>query len=136
MKRIFWLTLGFICIGMAYIGIVTPGIPFSIFLVCAAYCFSKSSPKMHTWLYNHKLFGKFLTNWSEKRVFPTKMKFSMIIMMTLSLAILWFITYNTKQVTYCGIAMVVVAIWAWRYPGSADIYNHRIKDKKKIGWLN
>ena len=56
---------------MAYVGVVVPGIPFSIFLVFAAYCFAKSSKKWHDWLYNHKYFGPFLTNWVEKKVFPT-----------------------------------------------------------------
>ncbi|SVB59088.1 uncharacterized protein METZ01_LOCUS211942, partial [marine metagenome] len=34
-KRYLYLTLGFVCVGLAYIGFVTPGIPFSIFLVIA-----------------------------------------------------------------------------------------------------
>jgi uncharacterized membrane protein YbaN (DUF454 family) len=78
MKKLFWKLLGFISLGLAYIGVITPGMPYSIFVVFAAYCFAKGSPKMHAWLYNHKLFGPFLTNWGEKRVFPTKMKFFMM----------------------------------------------------------
>ena len=68
-KRIIWFSLGMLSLGMAYIGVVTPGIPFSIFLVFAAYCFAKSSKKWHDWIYNHKYFGPFLTNWVNYRVF-------------------------------------------------------------------
>ena len=50
MKRYLYLTLGWLCVGMAYIGVITPGIPFSIFLVIAAWAFAKSSKKWHDWL--------------------------------------------------------------------------------------
>ena len=56
-KRYLYLALGFVCGGLAYIGFVTPGIPFSIFLVIAAWAFAKSSKKMEALLYNHPLFG-------------------------------------------------------------------------------
>ena len=119
-KRYLWLTMGMLSLAMAYIGFVTPGIPFSVFLVFSAYCFSKSSKRMHDWLYNHKYFGPFLTNWVEHKVFPLKMKYMMIAVMSSSLAILWFTTYNWKAVLGTGITMAIVAIWAWRYPSSIE----------------
>ena len=120
MKRYLWFTLGMLSLAMAYIGIVTPGIPFSVFLVFSAYCFSKSSKRMHDWLYNHKYFGPFLTNWVEYKVFPLKMKYMMIAVMSSSLAILWFTTYNWKAVIGTGITMAIVALWAWRDPSSIE----------------
>lgn len=119
-KRYLWLTVGMLSLAMAYIGFVTPGIPFSVFLVFAAYCFSKSSKRMHDWLYNHKHFGPFLTNWTEHKVFPLKMKYMMLAVMSSSLAILWFTTYNWKAVLGTGITMALVALWAWRYPSSVE----------------
>ena len=135
MKNTLWKFLGFILLGLAYIGVITPGIPFSIFIIGAAFCFSEGSPIMHSWLYNHKLFGPFLTNWAEKKVFPTKMKFMMIAMMSSSVAIMWFTTYNIKAVAYAGTSMVLVAIWAWRYPGNVEIYNNRVLAGNRIGWF-
>jgi uncharacterized membrane protein YbaN (DUF454 family) len=46
-KQFLWKVLGFLSLGMAYVGLVTPGIPYSIFVVFAAYCFAKGSPVMH-----------------------------------------------------------------------------------------
>jgi uncharacterized membrane protein YbaN (DUF454 family) len=135
MKKLFWNVLGFISLGLAYIGVVTPGIPYSPFVVFAAYCFSKGSERMHKWIYNHKLFGPFLTNWGEKRVFPQKMKYFMLAMMTTSLIIMSF-TVPVKGVVYTGIFMACVAVWAWRYPSSVEAYDKRISDGKKVGWFN
>jgi hypothetical protein len=120
---------------MAYVGLVTPGIPYSCFIVFAAYCFAKGSPRMHAWLYNHKIFGPFLTNWGEKRVFPTKMKFFMLAMMSSSLIIMRF-TVPVNGVIYTGIFMFFVAVWAWRFPGSVEEHDRRIANGKKIGWFN
>ena len=134
-KKYFYLAVGFTCVGIAYIGFVTPGIPFSIFLVIAAWAFAKSSPRMEAWLYNHPWFGKFLTNWTQKKVFPTKGKYLMIVVMASSLAFLWFTTYNVAACLWSGGFMALVAIWAWRYPGSVDEWQRRIYAGEKIAWL-
>jgi uncharacterized membrane protein YbaN (DUF454 family) len=120
---------------MAYIGIVTPGIPLSIFLVIAAWAFAKSSPKMEAWLYNHPWFGKFLTNWNRKRVFPTTGKYAMVIVMASTLAVTYHATANLNAIIWSGAFMLAVAIWAWRYPGSVEEYNRRVKEGKRIAWL-
>ena len=134
-KKYMWMGLGFLSLGMAYIGVVVPGIPFSIFLVFAAYCFAKSSKKWHDWLYNHKYFGPFLTNWTQKKVFPTWAKYMMIAVMSSSLVFLWFSTGNIKAVAWSGGFMALVAIWAWRYPGSVEEQELRVAAGKKIAWL-
>ena len=136
MKKIIWNCIGFISLGLAYVGVVTPGMPYSIFVVFAAYCFSKGSERMHKWLYNHKLFGPFLTNWGSKRVFPTKMKYFMLAMMTSSLIIMWFTGIKPIGILSTAIFMLFVAVWAWRFPGSITEYDLRITQGRKIGWFN
>lgn len=136
MKKFFWNILGFLSLGMAYIGVITPGIPYSCFVVFAAYCFAKGNKRMHDWLYNHKLFGPFLTNWGTKRVFPTKMKYFMLVTMSTSLLIMFFTGVKPIGILSTGIFMFFVAVWAWRFPGSTDEYDRRIVEGRKIGWFN
>lgn len=135
LKKALYFTLGIVCVGMAYVGFILPGIPFSIFLVIAAWAFSKSSRRMHDWLYNHPWFGQFLTNWTQKKVFPTKGKYAMILVMSSSLAILWFTSQNITAVGWSGLFMVLVAGWAWRFPGSVEEHTARQRMNKKIGWI-
>ena len=134
-RKTLWFTLGIILLGIAYIGVITPGIPWSTPAVGAAYCFAKSSKRMHDYLYNHKLFGPFLTGWQEKRIFPTKAKYLMIVTMCSSLLIMWFTTGNIKALVYTGIFMLLVVIWGWRYPGSEEIYQQRKAAGKRIAWF-
>jgi uncharacterized protein len=134
MKKALFFILGWFCLIMAYVGIVTPGIPFSIFLVGAAYCFARSSKKMEAWIYNHKHFGPFLTNWEKKRVFPQKGKYAMIAVMSSSLIIMMFFV-PIKGVIYSGIMMALVAVWAWRYPSTIEEWQRRVDSGEKIGWF-
>jgi len=136
MKKLFWNILGFLSLGMAYIGVITPGLPYSIFVVFAAYCFSKGSERMHNWIMNHKLFGPFLKNLGEKRVFPTKMKFFMLAMMSTSLVIMYLTNVPVRGIIYTAAFMCLVAIWAWRFPGSVEEHDKRVAEGRKIGWFN
>jgi len=134
-KKYLWMGLGFLSLGMAYVGFVVPGIPFSVFLVFSAYCFAKSNKRMHDWLYNHKYFGPFLTNWVEKKVFPTWAKYMMILVMSSTLIFLWLTTGNLIALAWSGGFMALVAIWAWRYPGSVEEQERRIAQGKRIAWI-
>ena len=129
------MMLGFIFLGIAYIGVITPGIPWSTPSVIAAYCFARSSKRWHDWIMNHKLFGPFLRNWSEKRVFPIYGKLAMVITMDISLIILWLTTHNWKLVAGVALGMLACAIWALRYPSSPEEYEQRKSSGKKIGWF-
>lgn len=134
-RKFLWFTLGMVLLGVAYLGVILPGIPWSTPAVGAAICFAKSSKRMSDWIYNHKLFGPFLIGWQEKKIFPTKFKYFMIITMMTSLAFLWFTTNNIIAVFSSLIFMILVAIWAWRYPGSEKEYERRVKEGKKIAWF-
>lgn len=135
-KRALWYTTGMISLGLAYIGFVTPGIPFSVFLVFSAYCFSKSSQRMHDYLYNHKHFGPFLTNWIEKKVFPLRFKYAMLLVMSSSIFLMGLTPISNFGIMSSASFMGLVAIWAWRYPSSVEEYEQRLSEGKRIGWLS
>lgn len=135
MKKILWFSLGILLLIVAYAGLILPGIPWSTPAVGAAFCFAKSSARMHKWIYSHKIFGPFLIGWQEKKIFPTKFKYFMIATMTSSLAIMWFTTGNVAAILGTGLFMLLVAIWGWRYPGSEEEYQLRVKEGKRIAWL-
>jgi hypothetical protein len=135
-KKTIFFALGILFLGIAYVGVVTPGIPWSTPAVIAACCFAKSSDRMHRWIMNHKRFGPFLRQWSENRVFPTTGKRLMVITMGSSLVIIGFTTHNLRLLTGTAVAMSLCAVWAWRYPGSLAEWQRRKEAGEKIGWLN
>ena len=134
MKKSLWIALGLFFVGCAYIGILLPGVPTTFFVILAAWAFSKSSEKFNKWLHEHKLFGKYLTNWETKRIYPYKGRWAMVGVMCLSLISMW-LTLPIRIVLYAGITFVLIIFWAFRYPGSEEEYDERIRKGQKIGWF-
>ena len=60
----------------------------------------------------------------------------MLFMMTTSLIIMWFTGVKPIGILSTAVFMAVVAVWAWRFPGSVEAYNKRKAEGKKIGWFN
>lgn len=59
----------------------------------------------------------------------------MLMTMSVTLAILWFTTYNINALIGSAIFMLIVVVWAWRFPGSEAEYESRVKEGKRIAWL-
>ena len=135
LKKILWLTAGFFFIGLAFVGVVVPGIPWSTPTVIAAYCFAKSSERMHRWIYNHPRFGPFLTGWQTKRIFPQRLKYMMLVTMASTVAITYLATGNERAALWTSGFMILVAIWAFRYPSTEEEWQRRKDSGKKIAWL-
>ena len=134
MRKALWIGLGLFFVGCAYIGVLLPGVPTTFFVILAAWAFNKSSEKFNKWLHEHKLFGKYLTNWETKKVYPTRGRYAMVGVMCISLISMFF-TLPLRIVGYAGFTFLLICIWAFRYPGSVEEYNKRIKEGKKIGWF-
>ena len=129
------MSAGFLFLGIAYIGVLVPGIPWSTPSLIAAYCFGKSSERFHNYMMNHKLFGPFIKNWKDGRVYPNKVKWIMFICMDASLVIMWFATQNWKAVLGMGVFFALILLWASRYPGTKEESDRRKAAGEKIGWL-
>lgn len=135
MHKSIWFTLGILFLGIAFIGVVLPGIPWSTPAVIAAYCFSKSSQRMHDYIHSHSIFGPFLKGWSDKKIFPIKAKKLMLITMSISLIIAWFTIDSWLVFSLILALMIGTIIWGWRYPGSEEEYERRKAAGEKIAWL-
>ena len=74
MKKGIFITIAIICIILGAVGIVTPVLPTTPFLLLATYLFSRSSPKMNKLLLQNKVFGKYLSNYFNNKPIPIRQK--------------------------------------------------------------
>ncbi len=66
--------LGWVSIVLGIIGALLPIVPTTPFLILAAYLFSKSSPKVHSWLTRLPYFGNAIIDWEQNKVIRPKAK--------------------------------------------------------------
>jgi uncharacterized membrane protein YbaN (DUF454 family) len=55
--RVAYAVAGWCAVGLAAAGLLLPGLPGTVFLLVAWYCFSKSSPRSSRWLHDHPWLG-------------------------------------------------------------------------------
>lgn len=60
-----WLAAGFVFVALGFIGALLPLMPTTVFLILAAACFARSSPRFEAWLLGHPRFGPTLRAWRE-----------------------------------------------------------------------
>ena len=111
MKKLILLIVGWLCVGLGFVGIFIPGIPTTIFLIIALWAFARSSKKFHAWLLNHQRFGPILRNWESHKVVPIKAKIVMVILQILVVIMVQY-TFNNLFAT---IALLIVLILVASY---------------------
>ncbi len=87
--KYFLLSLGWLFFAVGVIGVFLPVLPTTPFMLLALWCFSKSSERFHSWLYNHKIFGPPLKLWDQNRVIPLRAKIFALSFIAISLAYLF-----------------------------------------------
>ena len=109
-KKILWICLGCIGVGLGAVGAVVPMLPAFPFLLLAAFSFARSSEKLHTWFINTKLYKDNLEDYVAGRGMTVKTKVRIMITVTLLMSI-GFIMMGLKGiVTGC---IVLGCVWAF-----------------------
>jgi uncharacterized membrane protein YbaN (DUF454 family) len=78
-----WLLfdIGWMCVGLGFIGVFVPGLPTTIFLLVAAWCFFRSNARAHAWLLEHRLLGPYVRDFASGKGMPVRAKVFAIAMM-------------------------------------------------------
>ena len=91
-RKAILIFLGTVCVGLGVLGMFLPLMPTTVFLLLAAYCYSKSSEKFHTWLLTNRLCGKYITNYKSGRGITVRQKVSTCLTLWASIGLsIWLI---------------------------------------------
>lgn len=89
MRRPLFLALGYGFVALGFIGIFLPLLPTTPFLILAAGCFARSSPRLERWLLDHARFGPILREWRTRGAIPRKAKLASLAGMSLGFLLFW-----------------------------------------------
>ena len=112
--------IGIFFVALAFIGVFLPLLPTTPFLLVAATCFAKSSPRLHKRLLANKVFGPMIYHWQQTRSIPKRAK--IIALVSMVLAVLWS-GYILPSIWLKGLVVALVAwpfVFLWRLPLAKD----------------
>lgn len=113
-----WLlrSMAILCLGLGVAGVLIPGLPTTVFILLASWAAARSSPRLHDWLWQHRLFGSMLQNWAAGGYVSRRAKYSATATMVLCVAVLWWLSALVwiKIIAYA--CMGCVLVWLWLRP--------------------
>jgi len=87
LKRYLLILSGTISLAIGIVGIFTPILPTTPFLLLATACYLRSSQRFHRWLMNNRVFGGYIRNYTEGRGIPIRVKLFTITLLWVTIGI-------------------------------------------------
>jgi len=110
---------GTVFVGLGVLGMFLPLVPTTVFLLMAAYCYSRSSDRFHGWLLSNRLFGKYISNYKSGRGISVRQKVSTLSALWLSIGFsIWMLGggfWATLFLAAVAIGVTVHILWIKTY---------------------
>ncbi|MFA7305383.1 MAG: YbaN family protein [Hyphomicrobium sp.] len=87
--RILFASAGLFFVTLGVAGAFLPVLPTTPFIILAAACFARSSPRLEAWLLSHRVFGPMLRDWRERGAIPRRAKTVAVIGCALGYVLFW-----------------------------------------------
>ncbi len=124
------LAIGWLSTTLGIIGIFIPLLPTTPFLLLAAVCFLRSSPKSYAWLIRHPTLGKYITNYLEGKGITLTAKITSITAMSLAVAFsIYFFISNSWIIALLVLITLGVSIYLIQLPTLRFTQTSKEKDK-------
>jgi uncharacterized membrane protein YbaN (DUF454 family) len=79
------LVCGTLSLGLGLVGVFVPLLPTTCFLLLAAWCYARSSPRLYDKLLSARLVGPYLQRYRDSRVIPPRVKIAALVMMWITI---------------------------------------------------
>ena len=125
-KKILYISLGVLSLGMGALGAVLPLLPAFPFLMLAAFCFGRSSEKLDRWFKSTKLYQNNLETYVKGQGMTWKTKIRVMVTVTLLMSFGFLIMFQKALYIPCAI---LGAVWLFQiFYFSLAVKNYAIKE--------
>ena len=110
------VVLGVLSLATGIVGIFVPLLPTTCFVLLAAACFARSSPRLHQWMLAHRWFGPIVHSWETDRSMPLGAKWMAVGTTTLVCGISALFVDKAFVQGILAVVVLGVAVLMWRLP--------------------
>lgn len=103
-SKVIFITVGCICLALGTVGIILPILPTVPFFMATAFCFAKSSERLHSWFVSSNMYKKHLQSFVEKRGMLIKTKLTILTTVTLLMG------FGFVMMSRVPVARVILAV--------------------------
>jgi uncharacterized protein len=114
--RIVWLAAGGLSMSLGVVGLVLPLLPTTPFVILAAWCFARSSPRLRAKLVNSRMFGPSLQDWQRERAIARRAKISASVLMSALILLSIAMGFSIWVVVLQLFAAAGVLLFIWSRP--------------------
>ncbi len=114
--RFVWLVGGLLALGCGLVGVVLPLLPTVPFLLLAAFCFARSSERLHNWLLSHKSFGPMIEDWNRNGAIRPSAKKASTVSIALVFGISLAFGVKTTVLAIQAVVLSAVLFFIWTRP--------------------
>lgn len=116
MIRPLWLVFGLTALALGLIGLLLPLLPTVPFLLLSAFCFARSSRRLHTWLVGHETLGPPIRDWQERGAVSRRAKVFATASVLAALALSWQLGFGATVLVVQAAALSGVMAFLWSRP--------------------
>lgn len=109
--RALYIAAGCVMLALGVIGMFLPLMPTTIFLILAAWFFSKSSERLEAWLLGHKYLGPTIVNWRRHGVIAPRAKLLACTGMALGFLLFWLGAHPALWLLLIVAVSLVLCAW-------------------------
>ena len=110
-RKVLLIFFGTVFVGLGVLGMFLPLMPTTVFLLLAAYCYSKSSERFHDWLLTNRWCGKYIRNYKDGRGMTVRDKATSLTLLWASILVsMWFVAGKLWLVLLLAAVAVAVTV--------------------------
>lgn len=111
LARSVWFGAGWLAVGVGGIGVVIPGLPTTGFMIIAAACFARCSPRFEQWVLHLPGVGRSVADYRSGVGMPKRAKITAISMMAIAISISAGLLLDNALVRLAVVAAGTVGAW-------------------------
>lgn len=93
LRKAILIFVGTAFVGLGVLGMFLPLVPTTVFLLLAAYCYSRSSQRFHDWLLANRVCGPYIRNYRSGKGISIRQKIGTLISLWLSIGLsIWLLS--------------------------------------------